>query len=69
MRARRRNTDPRWTDTNIYNEIRIPAMKLGRRIGPRNEKIGINVMLKAAHIYALMSLDIYSWERPSSRPS
>jgi acetylornithine deacetylase/succinyl-diaminopimelate desuccinylase-like protein len=50
-----------WTDTNIYNELGIPAIKIGprgRRIGPRNEEIGIDVMLKAAQIYALMALDI-----------
>jgi acetylornithine deacetylase/succinyl-diaminopimelate desuccinylase-like protein len=39
-----------WTDTNIYNELGIPAIKIGprgRRIGPRNEEIDIDVMLKA----------------------
>jgi hypothetical protein len=30
----------------------------GRRIGPRNEEIDIDVMLKAAQIYALIALDI-----------
>jgi len=59
-----------WTDTNVYNELGIPAIKIGprgRRIGPRNEEIEINVMLKAAQIYALMALDICSRERPLSR--
>jgi acetylornithine deacetylase/succinyl-diaminopimelate desuccinylase-like protein len=55
-----------WTDTNIYNEMGIPAIKIGprgRRIGPRNEEIDIDVMVKAAQIYSLMALDICSRER------
>jgi acetylornithine deacetylase/succinyl-diaminopimelate desuccinylase-like protein len=59
-----------WTDTNVYNELGIPAIKIGprgRRIGPRNEEIEIDVMVKAAQIYALMALDICSRERPPSR--
>jgi acetylornithine deacetylase/succinyl-diaminopimelate desuccinylase-like protein len=55
-----------WTDTNIYNELGIPAIKIGprgRRIGPRNEEIEIDTMVKAAQIYALMALDIASRER------
>jgi acetylornithine deacetylase/succinyl-diaminopimelate desuccinylase-like protein len=57
-----------WTDTNIYNEVGIPAIKIGprgRRISARNEEIDIDVMMKAAQIYALMALDICSRERPS----
>ena len=56
-----------WTDTNVYNEIGIPAIKIGprgRRISARNEEIDIDVMVKAAHLYALMALDICSRERP-----
>jgi acetylornithine deacetylase len=56
-----------WTDTNVYNELGIPAIKIGprgRRIGPRNEEIEIDVMVKAAQIYALMALDICTRERP-----
>ena len=52
-----------WTDTNIYNELGIPAIKIGprgRRIGPRNEEVDIDVMVKAAQLYALMALDICS---------
>ena len=59
-----------WTDTNVYNELGIPAIKIGprgRRIGPRNEEIEIDVMVKAAQIYALMALDICSRERQPSR--
>ena len=50
-----------WTDTNIYNELGIPAIKIGprgRRISARNEEIDIDVMVKAAQLYALMALDI-----------
>jgi acetylornithine deacetylase/succinyl-diaminopimelate desuccinylase-like protein len=59
-----------WTDTNIYNEIGIPAIKIGprgRRISARNEEIEIDVMVKAAQIYALMALDICSRDRNPSR--
>jgi acetylornithine deacetylase/succinyl-diaminopimelate desuccinylase-like protein len=55
-----------WTDTNIYNELGIPAIKIGprgRRIGARNEEIEIDAMVKAARLYALMALDICSRER------
>jgi acetylornithine deacetylase/succinyl-diaminopimelate desuccinylase-like protein len=58
-----------WTDTNIYNEIGIPAIKIGprgRRISARNEEIEIDVMVKAAQIYALMALDICSRDRNPS---
>lgn len=50
-----------WTDTNVYNELGIPAIKIGprgRRIGPRNEEIDIETMLAAAKLYALLALDI-----------
>jgi acetylornithine deacetylase/succinyl-diaminopimelate desuccinylase-like protein len=56
-----------WTDTNLYNELGIPAIKIGprgRRISARNEEIDIDVMVKAAQIYALIALDICSRERP-----
>jgi acetylornithine deacetylase/succinyl-diaminopimelate desuccinylase-like protein len=55
-----------WTDTNIYNELGIPAIKIGprgRRISARNEEIEIAVMVKAAQLCALMALDICSRER------
>ena len=55
-----------WTDTNIYNELGIPAIKIGprgRRISARNEEIEIDAMLKAAQIYALIALDICSRPR------
>ena len=55
-----------WTDTNVYNELAIPAIKIGprgRRIGPRNEEIEIDTMVKAAQLYALIALDICTRER------
>jgi acetylornithine deacetylase/succinyl-diaminopimelate desuccinylase-like protein len=58
-----------WTDTNVYNELGIPAVKIGprgRRIGPRAEEIDIDEMVKAAQIYSLVALDICSRERPRS---
>ncbi|HEY1373437.1 MAG TPA: M20/M25/M40 family metallo-hydrolase [Candidatus Binatia bacterium] len=58
-----------WTDTNVYNELGIPAVKIGprgRRIGPRAEEIDVDEMVKAAQIYALVALDICSRERPRS---
>jgi acetylornithine deacetylase/succinyl-diaminopimelate desuccinylase-like protein len=59
-----------WTDTNIYNEIGIPAIKIGprgRRISARNEEIEIDVMVRAAQIYALMALDICTRDRNPAR--
>jgi acetylornithine deacetylase/succinyl-diaminopimelate desuccinylase-like protein len=55
-----------WTDTNLYNELGIPAIKIGprgRRISARNEEIDIDVMVKAAQLYALMALDICTRDR------
>ena len=55
-----------WTDTNIYNELGIPAIKIGphgRRISARNEEIEIDNIVKGAQIYALMALDICSRDR------
>ena len=55
-----------WTDTNVYNELGIPAIKIGprgRRISARNEEIDIDEMMRAAKLYALMALDICSRPR------
>ena len=55
-----------WTDTNVYNELGIPAIKIGprgRRIGPRNEEIEIDTMVNAAQLYSLMALEICTRER------
>jgi acetylornithine deacetylase/succinyl-diaminopimelate desuccinylase-like protein len=54
-----------WTDTNVYNEVGIPCVKIGprgKRVA-RQEEIEIDQMLNAAKIYALMALDICSRER------
>lgn len=56
-----------WTDTNIYNEMGIPAVKIGpagKKIGPRAEEIEIDQMIRAARLYALVALDICNRERP-----
>ena len=58
-----------WTDTNVYNELGIPAVKIGprgKRFG-RMEELPIDDMVKAAQIYALVALDICSRERPATR--
>jgi hypothetical protein len=44
----------------------IPAIKIGprgQRIGPRNEDIEIDTMVKAARRYALTALDICTMPR------
>lgn len=59
-----------WTDTNIYNEVGIPAVKIGprgQRIGPRSEAVKIDEMVKGAQLYALLILDICRRERPAGR--
>jgi acetylornithine deacetylase/succinyl-diaminopimelate desuccinylase-like protein len=56
-----------WTDTNVYNELGIPAVKIGprgRRVGPRTEELDIEQMVSAARLYALMALEICNRERP-----
>ncbi len=58
-----------WTDTNVYTELGIPAVKIGprgKRFG-RMEELPIDDMVKAAQIYALVALDICSRERPATR--
>ncbi|HLH22540.1 MAG TPA: M20/M25/M40 family metallo-hydrolase [Chloroflexota bacterium] len=55
-----------WTDTNIYNEMGIPAVKIGprgKRIGPRAEELAIDEMVRAAQLYALVALDVCRRER------
>ena len=55
-----------WTDTNVYNEVGIPAAKFGprgRRTGPRAEELSIDDMVKAAQVYALVAVDICSRDR------
>jgi acetylornithine deacetylase/succinyl-diaminopimelate desuccinylase-like protein len=55
-----------WTDTNVYNELGIPAVKIGprgKRIGPRAEELAIDQMVRAAQLYALVALDMCNRER------
>ena len=49
-----------WTDTNIYNEMGIPACKFGLGGGrwtTRSEQIDIDEIVRAAKIYALSAAD------------
>jgi len=55
-----------WTDTNIYNELGIPACKFGLGGGRwkfRSEQIDIENIFQAAQVYALAALEICSWEK------
>jgi acetylornithine deacetylase/succinyl-diaminopimelate desuccinylase-like protein len=55
-----------WTDTNVYNEMGIPAIKFGprgKRIR-RTEELSVDTMLKAAQVYALIALDICNQTPP-----
>ncbi|MBI4529417.1 MAG: M20/M25/M40 family metallo-hydrolase [Deltaproteobacteria bacterium] len=55
-----------WTDTNVYNELGIPAVKIGprgKRVGPRTEEMDIDTMVRAAQLYALVALDICNRQR------
>jgi acetylornithine deacetylase/succinyl-diaminopimelate desuccinylase-like protein len=55
-----------WTDTNIYNELGIPACKFGLGGGKykiRSEQIDVDNIFQAAQVYALAALEICNWER------
>jgi len=55
-----------WTDTNIYNELGIPACKFGLAGGRwkfRSEQIDIENIFQAAQVYALAALEICNWEK------
>lgn len=55
-----------WTDTNIYNEMGIPACKFGlggKRYAIRSEQIEIEEIFRAAQVYALAALEICNWEK------
>jgi acetylornithine deacetylase/succinyl-diaminopimelate desuccinylase-like protein len=55
-----------WTDTNIYNELGIPACKFGLGGGKykiRSEQIDIENIFQAAQVYALAALEICNWEK------
>jgi acetylornithine deacetylase/succinyl-diaminopimelate desuccinylase-like protein len=56
-----------WTDTNIYNEMGIPACKFGLGGGrwkQRSEQIDIEDIHKAAQVYACAALEICNWDQP-----
>jgi acetylornithine deacetylase/succinyl-diaminopimelate desuccinylase-like protein len=55
-----------WTDTNVYNELGIPACKFGLGGGRwkfRSEQIDIENIFQAAQVYALAALEICNWEK------
>lgn len=55
-----------WTDTNIYNEMGIPACKFGLGGGrwtTRSEQIDIDEIVRASKIYALSAATICNWIR------
>ena len=56
-----------WTDTNIYNEMGIPACKFGLGGGRwkfRSEQIDIEDIYQAAQVYACAALEICNWDKP-----
>src|SRR5215472_17257452 len=56
-----------WTDTNIYNEMGIPACKFGLGGGrwkQRSEQIDIEDIYQAAQVYACAALEICNWDKP-----
>lgn len=58
-----------WTDTNIYNEMGIPACKFGLGGGrwkQRSEQIEIEDIYQAAQVYAAAALEICNWEKARS---
>lgn len=55
-----------WTDTNIYNEMGIPACKFGprgERWKMRSEQVEVEEIFRAAQVYALATAAICDWER------
>ena len=55
-----------WTDTNIYNEMGIPALKFGLGGGKyaiRSEQIDIEDIYIGAQVYALAAAEICNWEK------
>src|SRR6476660_2016182 len=58
-----------WTDTNIYNEMGIPACKFGLGGGKwkiRSEQIDVENIFQAAQVYAAAALEICNWEKKPS---
>ena len=55
-----------WTDTNIYNEMGIPACKFGprgERWKIRSEQVEIEEIFRAAQVFALAAATICDWDR------
>ena len=55
-----------WTDTNIYNEMGIPACKFGprgERWNIRSERVEIEEIYRAAQVFALAAAEICDWPR------
>jgi acetylornithine deacetylase/succinyl-diaminopimelate desuccinylase-like protein len=55
-----------WTDTNVYNEMGIPALKFGlggKKYAIRSEQIDIEEIYIGAQVYALAAAEICNWER------
>jgi acetylornithine deacetylase/succinyl-diaminopimelate desuccinylase-like protein len=58
-----------WTDTNIYNEMGIPAIKFGlggKKYAIRSEQIDIEEIYIGAQVYALAAAEICNWEQHGS---
>lgn len=57
-----------WTDTNIYNEMGIPACKFGlggKKWAVRSEQVEIEEIFRGAQVYALAAVEICNWEKAS----
>lgn len=55
-----------WTDTNVYNEMGIPALKFGlggKKYAIRSEQIDIEEIYVGAQVYALAAAEICNWEK------
>lgn len=55
-----------WTDTNVYNEMGIPAIKFGlggKKHAIRSEQIDIEEIYIGAQVYALAAAEICNWEK------
>ncbi len=55
-----------WTDTNIYNEMGIPACKFGprgERWTMRSEQVEVEEIFQAAQVFALAAAEICNWEK------
>ena len=59
-----------WTDTNIYNEMGIPACKFGLGGGrwkQRSEQIDVEDIYQAAQIYTCAALEICNWDEAKTK--